>query len=129
VLQLAHEQIRPALVLLGNVAHSLHPVAGQGFNLAMRDTMALAFNIRESLQQNVSPGSFTRLQCYLQAVQQDQQHTISFSDYMTRLFSSTNWLSTWTRTFGMASIDLLPPLKRQLNRQAMGLAQSRISLS
>ncbi len=128
-LQLAHEQIRPALVLLGNVAHSLHPVAGQGFNLAMRDTMALAFNIRESLQQNVSPGSFTRLQCYLQAVQQDQQHTISFSDYMTRLFSSTNWLSTWTRTFGMASIDLLPPLKRQLNRQAMGLAQSRISLS
>ena len=49
-LQVAEEQIRPGLVLLGNVAHSLHPVAGQGFNLALRDTMTLARNIRESLQ-------------------------------------------------------------------------------
>ncbi len=61
-LQVAEEQIRPGLVLLGNVAHTLHPVAGQGFNLALRDTMMLAQNIRESLQQHQSPGAFTRLQ-------------------------------------------------------------------
>lgn len=124
-LQMADEQIRPGLVLLGNVAHALHPVAGQGFNLAFRDTMTLVANIRASLQQQVSPGTFTRLQAYLEAVRQDQQHTIGFSDYMTRVFSSSNIALALLRKFGMASIDLLPPLKHQLSRQAMGLAQPR----
>ncbi|MES2626814.1 MAG: 2-octaprenyl-6-methoxyphenyl hydroxylase [Pseudomonadota bacterium] len=125
-LQVAHEQIRPALVLLGNVAHSLHPVAGQGFNLALRDAMALAHNVNESIQMGISPGSFTQLQKYLRAVQTDQLHTISFSNYMTRLFSSDNTLLAWVRKSGMASIDLLPPLKHQLSRQAMGLGHARV---
>lgn len=127
-LQVAEEQIRPGLVLLGNVAHSLHPVAGQGFNLALRDTMTLARNIRESLQQTASPGEFSRLQLYRTAVQQDQSHTITFSDYMTRLFSSNNRVLGLVRQLGMASIDLVPPLKNQLTRQAMGLAEPRVSL-
>lgn len=127
-LQVAEEQIRPGLVLLGNVAHTLHPVAGQGFNLALRDTMMLAHNIRESLQLEQSPGAFTRLQLYRQAVQQDQDHTIAFSDYMTRLFSSRSPALALVRQLGMASIDLLPPLKHQLSRQAMGLAQAQVSL-
>src|SRR5690606_17592514 len=121
-LQLADEQIRPGLVLLGNVAHSLHPVAGQGFNLALRDTMVLAANMRESVKHGLNPGVFVRLQAYLDAVQQDQNVTISFSDYMTRLFSSNSRLLALVRQFGMASIDLLPPVKHQLSRQAMGLA-------
>jgi 2-octaprenyl-6-methoxyphenol hydroxylase len=125
-LQVAQEQIRPGLVLLGNVAHSLHPVAGQGFNLALRDAMALAHNIAESMQMGVSPGSFPQLQKYLHAVQKDQLYTISFSDYMTRLFSSDNIFLAWARKSGMASIDLLPPLKHQLSRQAMGLGQARV---
>lgn len=124
-LQLADEQIRPGLVLLGNVAHALHPVAGQGFNLAFRDTMQLAANIQASLQQQISPGTYTRLQAYLDAVNQDQRHTIGFSDYMTRMFSSENPALALLRKFGMVSIDLLPPLKHQLSRQAMGLAQPR----
>jgi 2-octaprenyl-6-methoxyphenol hydroxylase len=127
-LQVAEEQIRPGLVLLGNVAHALHPVAGQGFNLALRDTMMLAQNILESVRQGLAPGSFTRLQAYLQAVEQDQRHTIGFSDYMTRLFSSNKRLLALVRQFGMLSIDLLPPLKHRLSRQAMGLAQRKAVL-
>lgn len=127
-LQVAEEQIRPGLVLLGNVAHSLHPVAGQGFNLALRDTMTLARNIRESVQAGSSPGDFSRLVRYREAVQQDQSHTITFSDYMTRLFSSSNRALGLVRQLGMASIDLVPPLKNQLTRQAMGLAEPRVSL-
>jgi 2-octaprenyl-6-methoxyphenol hydroxylase len=127
-LQVADEQVRPGLVLLGNSAHSLHPVAGQGFNLALRDTMALARNIRESIQLAQSPGAFARLQQYLEAVRQDQSHTIAFSDYMTRLFSTGNRALSLVRQFGMASIDLVPPLKNQLARQAMGLAEPRVSL-
>ncbi len=125
-LQVAQEQIRPGLVLLGNVAHSLHPVAGQGFNLALRDAMALSHNIAESMQMGVSPGSFPQLQKYLRAVQRDQLDTISFSDYMTRLFSSDNIFLAWARKSGMASIDLLPPLKHYLSRQAMGLGHARV---
>jgi hypothetical protein len=45
---------------------------------------------------------------------------------MTRLFSSNNALLAWSRKFGMASIDLLPPLKHQLSRQAMGLGHARV---
>jgi 2-octaprenyl-6-methoxyphenol hydroxylase len=127
-LQVADEQIRPGLVLLGNVAHTLHPVAGQGFNLALRDTMMLAHNIQESLRQRQSPGAFTRLQQYRHAVQQDQSLTIAFSDYMTRLFSSNNRMLSLVRQLGMASIDLLPPLKHQLSRQAMGLMQAHVTL-
>ncbi|HEY0963901.1 MAG TPA: 2-octaprenyl-6-methoxyphenyl hydroxylase [Pseudomonadales bacterium] len=127
-LQTADEQIRPGLVLLGNVAHTLHPVAGQGFNLALRDAMVLAANVRNSVRQQQNPGAFTRLQQYRQAVQQDQSYTIAFSDYMTRLFSSTNRSLALVRQFGMASIDLLPPLKQRFSRQAMGLGEPRVRL-
>jgi 2-octaprenyl-6-methoxyphenol hydroxylase len=127
-LQVAQEQIRPALVLLGNVAHTLHPVAGQGFNLALRDSMLLAENILQSLRSGADPGAFTRLQAYLERARGDQQLTISFSDYMTRLFSSSSTPLVWARRFGMASIDLLPPLKHALSRQAMGLAHAGVRL-
>lgn len=127
-LQLAEEQIRPALVLLGNVAHTLHPVAGQGFNLALRDTMILADNILHSLQMQQNPGDFRRLQDYLQAVELDQQLTVRFSDYMTRLFSSSSKPLIWARQWGMACIDMLPPLRHGLSRQAMGLAHARVRL-
>jgi len=127
-LQLAQEQIRPGLVLLGNVAHTLHPVAGQGFNLALRDSMLLAGNILQSLREGADPGAFLRLQAYLQRARSDQQLTIGFSDYMTRLFSSSSMPLVWARRFGMASIDLLPPFKHLLSRQAMGLAHPGMRL-
>ena len=127
-LSTADEQIRPALALLGNVAHTLHPVAGQGFNLALRDTMALAENILVSIAQNISPGDFKRLQCYVNEVNTDQLMTIRFSDYMTRMFSSSNLVIAGVRHLGMASIDLLPPLRNTLSRQAMGMRQVRVRL-
>jgi 2-polyprenyl-6-methoxyphenol 4-hydroxylase len=128
-LQLAQEQIRPGLVLLGNVAHTLHPVAGQGFNLALRDSMLLADTILQALQRGADPGAFSCLQLYLQRARRDQQLTIAFSDYMTRLFSSSSSPLVWARRCGMASIDLLPPLKHALSRQAMGLAQPGVRLA
>jgi 2-octaprenyl-6-methoxyphenol hydroxylase len=124
----ADEQIRPGLVLLGNVAHTLHPVAGQGFNLAMRDCMALAENIIASVADGCNPGDFNRLQAYLDEVSPDQLVTTRFSDYMTRMFSSAGAGMTGVRHLGMACIDLLPPLRNVLSRQAMGMRQSRVRL-
>lgn len=119
-LQVAEEQYRPSLVLLGNVAHTLHPVAGQGFNLALRDAMALAANVRQSLREGLAIGHVTRLQAWWQQVQQDQGRTIGFSDGMTRLFSSPNPALSVLRKGGMVGLELLPPLKRLFMQQALG---------
>jgi 2-octaprenyl-6-methoxyphenol hydroxylase len=121
-LQVAEEQFRPGVVLLGNVAHTLHPVAGQGFNLALRDAMALAANIRQSCAEGVNPGTFARLRAWWDGVQQDQARTITFSDAMTRIFSSRSTSLTLLRKFGMVGLELLPPLKRHFAQQAMGYA-------
>ncbi|MDC0598337.1 2-octaprenyl-6-methoxyphenyl hydroxylase [Gammaproteobacteria bacterium] len=128
-LELAEEQVRFGLVLLGNVAHSLHPVAGQGFNLAFRDTMRLAEAIIKALESNVSPGAIATLQSYLSRTVEDQDITIAFSHYMTALFSSENNALIWARKFGLLNIDLLPPLKKNLARQAMGQVSKAAQLN
>lgn len=120
-LTVANEQVRPGLVLLGNVAHSLHPVAGQGYNLALRDAQALAQCLRAAHQQGHALGSMSVLQDYMARQDGDQSLTTSFSHYMTRLFSSTHPVLVWARKFGLASIDLMPGLKRSFARRAMGL--------
>ena len=127
-LQVAEEQLRPRLALLGNVAHTLHPVAGQGFNLALRDAMALAANVRQSLEQQLDPGSFARLQAWWNLVQKDQLRTITFSDVMTKMFSSSSLSLALLRKLGMVGIELLPPLKQQLARQAMGYQSPAVRL-
>lgn len=127
-LQVAEEQQRPSLVLLGNVAHTLHPVAGQGFNLALRDAMALAANVRQSLRDSVPVGSSKRLQHWWNEVQRDQQRTITFSDGMTRLFSSPNVALSLLRKGGMAGLELLPPLKQLLMHQALGFEGPAVRL-
>ena len=114
----AQEQVRPHLVVLGNAAHSLHPVAGQGYNLALRDTLALA----DCLLASPAPlGDFATLQRYLSTQQQDQALTVGFSDRVTRLFGRNESLLVAGRTLGLLGLDLLPPAKRWFARQAMGL--------
>src|SRR5690606_4466184 len=78
----ALEQVRPHLVVLGNAAHSLHPVAGQGFNLSLRDAQSLADSL---LENEARPGDFGVLQRYLERQRQDQALTVGFSDGVTRL--------------------------------------------
>ncbi|WP_296217539.1 2-octaprenyl-6-methoxyphenyl hydroxylase [Pseudomonas sp. UBA2684] len=114
----AQEQVRPHLVVLGNAAHSLHPIAGQGYNLSLRDTLALAESL---LASNAPLGDFATLQGYLQRQQGDQQLTVGFSDQVTRLFSSNQALLSAGRNLGLLGLDLLPPAKRWFARQAMGL--------
>ena len=124
-LSVAREQVRPGLVLLGNVAHSLHPVAGQGLNLALRDAQVLAELLAHALAQGRNPGDMEVLQSYVKQQARDQQATIGFSDYMTRLFSSSHPALVWARKFGLFSIDMIPTFKRGFARQAMGLAERR----
>ncbi|MFS2156368.1 2-octaprenyl-6-methoxyphenyl hydroxylase [Pseudomonas sp. Pseusp122] len=114
----ADEQVRSHLVVLGNAAHSLHPIAGQGFNLSLRDTQALADALLTSDKQ---PGDLATLLAYRERQRLDQQLTVGFSDKVTRLFGSTQPLVTTGRNLGLLGLDLLPPAKRWFARQAMGL--------
>ena len=114
----ASEQVRKHLVVLGNAAHSLHPIAGQGYNLSLRDTQVLA----ETLLTSTAPlGDLATLQNYLSRQQTDQQLTVGFSDQVTRLFSTAQPLLAGGRNLGLLGLDLLPPAKRWFARQAMGL--------
>lgn len=114
----AQEQVRPHLVVLGNAAHSLHPIAGQGYNLSLRDTLELA----ETLLASTAPlGELSSLQGYLERQRLDQQLTVGFSDQVTKLFTSSQPLLAAGRNLGLLGLDLLPPAKRWFARQAMGL--------
>lgn len=117
----AEEQVRTGLVVLGNAAHSLHPIAGQGFNLSLRDTVALADALVQAQQQGRGPGDLVVLQDYLSRQRHDQLITVAFSDRLTRLFSNRQPLLAVGRNLGLLGLDILPPAKRIFARQAMGL--------
>lgn len=112
------EQVRPHLVVLGNAAHSLHPVAGQGYNLSLRDTMALA---QQLLSSQAPIGDFATLQAFQQSQLRDQDITVGFSDRVTRLFSTNQPIMALGRNIGLLGLDLLPPAKHWFARLAMGV--------
>ncbi len=118
---LAKEQVRPGLVVLGNAAHAIHPVAGQGYNLAIRDTMALADNIAESLNQGESVGKLSRLLQYLEAREGDQHMTTVFCDGLVKLFTRMDTPSILARNLGLSGLDYMKPVKSHFARKAMGL--------
>ena len=117
----ATEQARPGLALLGNAAHTLHPVAGQGFNLALRDCMALAQTLEDAANGGRSPGDMAILQRYLKHQAFDQDKTIEFTDLLAGLFSGKSAARSSFRRLGLLSLDLLPPLRASFVRNAAGL--------
>ncbi|OED42125.1 hypothetical protein ACH42_12475 [Endozoicomonas sp. (ex Bugula neritina AB1)] len=118
---LAKEQVRPGLVVLGNAAHAIHPVAGQGYNLAIRDTLALANNIQESLQTGQKVGNLTRLLSYQEDQHQDQAVTTVFCDVLVKLFARQDLPSVLVRNIGLVGLDAMKPVKNRFVRKAMGL--------
>ena len=120
-LTLAREQVRPGLVLLGNVAHTLHPVAGQGMNLALRDSAALVRQLVIAKEQQVDPGEVKNLQAYLESQNQDQFESVLFTDQMVKLFSNNQWGQSAIRKLGLLGLELMPSMRSRFARSAMGL--------
>ena len=85
-LTLANEVIRNHIVIMGNAAHSLHPVAGQGFNLSLRDIAALTELVSQAAVNNKDIGELSLLESYSKAQLKDQKNTIGFSHYLLELF-------------------------------------------
>lgn len=114
----AGEQAVPGAVLLGNAAHLLHPVAGQGFNLTLRDAVTLADTLAGSPGTPV--GELALLQHYVERRARDQQLTVGLSHGLPLLFAQQGPLFVAARDAGLLAFDLFRPLKREFARQAMG---------
>jgi 2-octaprenyl-6-methoxyphenol hydroxylase len=118
----AVEQVRRGMVVLGNAAHALHPVAGQGFNLALRDVAALGDSLAAALAAQQSPGDPAVLSQYLAQRQRDQAQTILASDGLPRLFSHSDPVIGLCRDLALSGLDLLPAARRLFVAQAAGMA-------
>ncbi|MDO6822508.1 2-octaprenyl-6-methoxyphenyl hydroxylase [Marinobacter sp. 1_MG-2023] len=119
------EPVRPGVALVGNAAHALHPVAGQGFNLALRGLMTLVEQFRLAAEQGRSPGDFQILRRYHELHRPDWQQTVKFSDSLIRIFGQTPAPVTAARDAGLVGLDLLPGAKRLFARNAMGIGGRR----
>ncbi len=117
----AREHARSRVALIGNAAHTLHPIAGQGFNLGIRDVAALAEVIADAGRMGEDIGELKVLNRYADWRRWDQRQMVLFTDGLNRMFANPLPPLRVARTLGLLAFDLLPPLKRRFARQAMGL--------
>lgn len=110
----------PRAVILGNAAQSLHPVAGQGFNLALRDVAMLAELLAGAAGSD--PGAAALLVRYAAWRAPDRDAVIRFTDSLVRGFGLPLATLGGLRGGGLVLFDLLPPVKREFARRTMGLA-------
>lgn len=117
VLTQADQPVQQRVVLIGNAAHSLHPIAGQGFNLGLRDVTVLADLISEN---HDDCGHAQVLHLYKQWRQQDQDNVIRATDLLVKTFSNINPVMGHLRSGALAMLDCLPPAKSWLAQKSMG---------
>lgn len=118
---LAEKQAVGRVVLMGNAAHTIHPVAGQGFNLCMRDAYVLLRYLTEQVAQQADLGDAAMLQDYEKSRLTDQQRVIKFCDSVVRGFSNNNPVLKFIRNTGLVAFDTIPGIKPLVANYAMGL--------
>ena len=118
---LAHKQAIGRVVLMGNAAHTIHPVAGQGFNLCLRDADVLVRYLTQQMAVSDDIGNPENLLAYEQARLSDQQRVIKFCDSVVRGFSHPNPLLKLIRNTGLIAFDVIPGIKPLVANYAMGL--------
>lgn len=120
-LLLAERFAAPRLALLGEAAHAIHPIAGQGLNLGLRDVAALAECLVDAARLGLDPGEATALARYERWRRFDTLVLAGVTDGLTRLFANDSPPLRAARDLGLAAVNRLPPLKRLFMRHAMGL--------
>lgn len=120
-LSLAEHFIAPRLALVGDAAHGVHPVAGQGLNLGLRDVAALAEVLITAQRRGDDIGSGVTLGDYQQWRRFDSTAMALGMDAVTRVFSNDNPLLRLGRDLGLGLVNAMPGLRRRFIRQAAGL--------
>lgn len=116
-LRLSGDIVRHRVALLGNSLHNLHPIAGQGFNLALRDIAQLVAQIQARPD---TIGSYAMLRGYQQLRSKDIATVSTATDALVRLFSNRSRVMALARNTGLLAMTLCDELKRPLAEQAMG---------
>ncbi|KQN78236.1 FAD-dependent oxidoreductase [Devosia sp. Leaf64] len=123
-LQIARSFVGPRLALVGDAAHVVHPIAGQGLNLGLKDVAALAEVIVDALRLGMDHGSEEILERYQAWRRLDTASMVAVTDGMNRLFSNDLPPVRALRDFGLGLVDRAEPLKDAMIRAASGLSQS-----
>jgi 2-octaprenyl-6-methoxyphenol hydroxylase len=129
-LQSATQMVHGRVALIGNAAHSVHPVAGQGFNLALRDVALLSELIVDSLsdsptdrgQTGLDIGRQDMLHNYATLREDDIRRVYRFTDALVKTFSNNITALAQLRSLSLLMVDVLPHIKHQLAAQSMGLS-------
>ena len=114
----------PRLALVGDAAHGVHPIAGQGLNLGLRDAAQLCDQLIDAWEDGADLASPALLARYQAARRPDAMLMLAATDALDRLFSTDSRLIRAARDLGIAAVHRLPPLKRLFMRQAMGLREA-----
>lgn len=121
VRQLAESYAKDRVVLLGDAAHAVHPLAGQGVNLGLRDVAALRDMVRSAVQRHVEPASPARLARWARTRRSENAIAAHAFDAINRAYSSDDVWPTLLRGHALAIAGKLPPLSRALWRHAAGI--------
>ncbi|MBB3994343.1 2-octaprenyl-6-methoxyphenol hydroxylase [Sulfitobacter undariae] len=120
-LSLTHEMIAPRVALVGDSAHGVHPIAGQGLNAGFRDIAALSEVIVDAQRRGEDFGAGVALARYQEWRRFDNTSLALATDSFNRLFSNDNAFIRIARDIGMGVINALPGLRRTFIREAAGL--------
>ncbi|MDT8428668.1 MAG: UbiH/UbiF/VisC/COQ6 family ubiquinone biosynthesis hydroxylase [Pseudomonadales bacterium] len=117
----ARDYVRQQVVLVGDAAHTIHPLAGQGVNLGLQDALALSEVLLKAHREGRDPGGQRVLQAYQRSRKGDNLSMMYLMEGFRHLFAEQPLPVRWLRNTGMSAVDRMPVLKRYLMQQAMGL--------
>ncbi|MGD8852545.1 MAG: UbiH/UbiF/VisC/COQ6 family ubiquinone biosynthesis hydroxylase [Gammaproteobacteria bacterium] len=121
VRQSAEHYVKPRLALIGDAAHVIHPLAGQGVNLGLKDARELAHTLLSARAEDRDIGAFPVLRRYERARKGDNLLMMSVMDAFKHLFGSPALPVRWARNAGLDLVDAAPVIKNRIMRSAMGL--------
>jgi 2-octaprenyl-6-methoxyphenol hydroxylase len=121
---IARSFVKPRLALIGDAAHSIHPIAGQGLNLGYRDVAALAETIVEAHRLGLDVGSETVLERYQRWRRYDTTEMALVTDGLNALFASDNPVLRLVRDVGLGLVERAPDLKRYFINEASGATEA-----
>ncbi|VFS04140.1 2-octaprenyl-6-methoxyphenyl hydroxylase [Citrobacter koseri] len=116
----AAKAITHRTVLVGNAAQTLHPIAGQGFNLGLRDVMSLAETLVQAHESGADVGEYGVLSEYQSRRQADREATVGITDSLVHLFANRWAPLVAGRNVGLMAMELLPPLRDTLAKRTLG---------
>ncbi|WP_127958953.1 2-octaprenyl-6-methoxyphenyl hydroxylase [Serratia microhaemolytica] len=119
-LLVANQHVSHRLALVGNAAQTLHPIAGQGFNLGLRDVISLAETLVQAAEQQQDLGDYSVLQHYQQRRQTDQQATINLVDGLVRLFANDYPALVVGRNCALLALSQLPMMRAAFTKRTLG---------